>query len=143
MRPRFLDTNVLLRYFTRDDEEKARRALALLTRVERGEEKVVTSPLVIFETVFTLQHRYQAPRSQIRGLVLDIISLRGLQLPGKDLYHRAFELYVDRNLSFADAYNVAYMERKKVPGIYSWDTDFDRLEGISRCEPQEEAIYEP
>jgi predicted nucleic acid-binding protein len=34
MRPaktlRFLDTNILLRYFTRDDEERASRALALL-----------------------------------------------------------------------------------------------------------------
>lgn len=28
--PRFLDTNVLLRYFTRDDERKAAAALELL-----------------------------------------------------------------------------------------------------------------
>ena len=55
MPPRFLDTNILLRYLTRDDEEKARRALALLLRVERGEEEVVTSPMVVFETIFTLQ----------------------------------------------------------------------------------------
>ena len=33
--PRFLDTNILLRYLTRDDEEKDRACLALLLRVER------------------------------------------------------------------------------------------------------------
>src|SRR5207237_10782451 len=43
---RFLDTNILLRFLTRDDEGKATASLALLTRIEQGEEKVVTSPLV-------------------------------------------------------------------------------------------------
>ena len=63
---RFLDTNILLRYLTRDDEAKARRALALMIRVERGEEQVVTSPMVIFETVFTLEKSYRIARSTIK-----------------------------------------------------------------------------
>lgn len=138
MTVRFLDTNILLRYFTRDDEEKARRALNLLLRVEQGAEKVVTSPLVIFETVFTLQRFYKVPRQNIKELVLPIIALRGLQLPGKGVYHRAFNLYVAHNISFADAYNAAYMESEKLSEIYSWDTDFDRLDGIVRLEPADD-----
>jgi predicted nucleic acid-binding protein len=43
MAARFLDTNVLLRYLTRDDERRALQALMLLSRVARGEEKVATS----------------------------------------------------------------------------------------------------
>jgi predicted nucleic acid-binding protein len=58
MPERFLDTNVLVHYLTRDDEQKAEAAFALLRRVEQGDEKVVTSPLVIFEVVFTLQKSY-------------------------------------------------------------------------------------
>ena len=42
MARRFLDTNILLRYLTRDDEAKAQQALALLRRVERDEEQVET-----------------------------------------------------------------------------------------------------
>src|SRR6266568_9467238 len=133
----FLDTNILLRYFTRDDERKAQQALNLLMRVERGEEKVITSSLVIFETVFTLQSFYKVPRQRIRELVLSIISLRGLQLPGKNVYYQAFDLYVTKNISFADAYNAAYMLSERVSSIYSWDTDFDRIEGIVRMEPEE------
>lgn len=136
---RFLDTNILLRYLTRDDEEKARRALALLLRVERGEEKVITSLLVIFDTVYTLQRDYQLPREQIRELLLPIIALRGLHLPGKGVFYRAFDLYVAGSISFADAYNAAYMEAEKVCEIYSFDTDFDELEGLIRLEPEEEA----
>ncbi len=135
MPPRFLDTNILLRYFTRDDLTKAEQALALLLRVERGEEKVATSALVIFETVFTLQHTYRQPRETIKTLVGDVIALRGLELPGKHLFERALDLFVEHPISFADAYNAAYMQARGFFEIYSWDGDFDRFPGISRLEP--------
>ena len=132
----FIDTNILLRYFTRDDEQKAQRALNLLMKIERGEEKVITSSLVIFETIFTLQRFYKVPRPRIKELILPIISLRGFQLPDKNIYYQAFDLYITKNISFADAYNAAYMLSEKVSNVYSWDTDFDKIEGIVRLEPE-------
>ena len=135
MPPRFVDTNIFLRYLTRDDEQKAEQALALLRRVERGEEKIATSVMVIFETVFTLQHSYGVAREQTRQLLSDILSLRGLRVPGKSVLLRALDLYSNTNISFADAYNAAFMEASAVSEIYSWDTDFDKLPGITRLEP--------
>ncbi|MCC7353224.1 MAG: PIN domain-containing protein [Anaerolineae bacterium] len=135
MTDRFLDTNVLLRYFTTDDPKKAQAALSLLTRVERGEEKVETSPLVIFETVFTLQHRYQMPREDIRDALSDLLSLRGLRLSGKSLFAETLTLYARSKLSFTDAYNVVYMKQRQLSEIYSWDTVFERIPGIQRAEP--------
>jgi len=132
----FLDTNILLRYLTRDDEHKAQKALNLLTRIEQGQEKVITSSLVIFETVFTLQKFYNVPRQQIKELLLPIITLRGLQLRDKHVYQQAFDLYISKNISFADAYNAAYMVTEHIPSIYSWDTDFDKIEDITRLEPE-------
>ncbi len=134
---RFLDTNIFLRYLTRDNEQKARLALALLARVERGEEKAATSPMVILETVFTLQKRYQVPRERIRDSLGDIISMRGLELPNKRLYEHALDLYASKNISFADAFNAAYMRSQAVSEIYSWDTDFDQFENLVRLEPSE------
>ena len=135
---RFLDTNILLRYLTGDDEHKASASFGLLVRVERGEEIVVTSDLVIAETVFTLQspRGYGVARQLIRERLEPIIALRGLRLPRKSLYARAFDLYCGSRISFADAYNVAYMEHNGLHEIYSYDTDFDRVEGISRVEPE-------
>lgn len=135
---RFLDTNILLRYLTRDDEEKAQACLALLLRVERGEETVVTSDLVIAETVFTLQspRQYSLSQDRIRELVEPVIALRGLRLPHKALYTRAFDLYCQTGISFTDAFNAAYMEPRGLTEVYSYDTDFDRVEGIRRVEPE-------
>ena len=133
----FLDTNILLRFFTRDDEPKAQQALNLLMRIEQGEEKVITSSLVIFETVFTLQSLYKVPRPIIKEQILSIVSMRNLHLPDKSLYYQAFNLYVTKNISFADAFNAAYMLSERLSHIYSWDRDFDKIEGIVRLEPEE------
>lgn len=132
---RLLDTNVLLRYFTRDHPAQADRALALLQRVERGDETVMTTPLVIFEVIFTLQTYYHVPRAEVNRLVRLVLALPGLRLPGKRLFEQALALYVTYNISFADAYNVASMQSSGITEIYSWDRGFDRIPGITRIEP--------
>lgn len=132
-----MDTNILLRFFTGDDSQKAQQALNLFMRIERGEEKVITSSSVIFETVYTLQSFYKLPRVEIKDKLLPIISMRGIHLPDKSVYYRAFDLYVTKNISFADAYNAAYMISEEIFNIYSWDRDFDKIEGIVRLEPEE------
>jgi len=132
---RFLDTNLLIRYFTRDDEEKAQRVLKLLKRVERGEERVITSPLVLFEIVFTLQSFYGVPREKIKELLSPIIELRGLKLSNKEIYQLALDIYTEKNISFADAFNAAFALKRGIKEIYSYDEDFDKIEGIRRVVP--------
>src|SRR4051812_9118106 len=121
MTMRFLDTNTLIAYFTRDDEQKAQQALALLQRLEDGRERVVTSPLVIFEVVFTLQRRYKEPKKRVAALVLPLLGLPGLQLANKALWRQAFRFYTTYPVGFADAYNAAYMQSVHVSEIYTWD----------------------
>jgi predicted nucleic acid-binding protein len=135
--PRFLDTNILLRYYTNDDPAKARRALALLRRVEQGKEQVATSLLVVSETVFTLERFYKMPKLRVYEIVADVISMRNVQLPGKSLCLDALELHATENVSFVDAYNSVDMQARGINEIYSWDTDFDRLPGVVRIEPHE------
>jgi uncharacterized protein len=132
---RFLDTNVLVRLLTDDDLEKSARALALLQKVDRGEEDLVASPMVIFETVFTLQKTYGASRVAIRRGIETVISLRGVRIANKKLFRNALDLYTSTNISFADAFNTAFMRANQMSEIYSWDSDFDKLSGIIRIEP--------
>ena len=133
--PRFVDANVFLRYFTGSDPDKAKRARRLLERVERGEEKVTTETVVVFETVFTLQRTYKVPKAQIREMVGDVLSLPGVQLRGKTLCLEALDLYVQKNVSFVDAYIAVVMKARGLTEIYSWDSDFDKLPGVVRLQP--------
>lgn len=137
MAVRFLDTNPLLRYFTRDDKKKAEKVLSLLQRVERGEEQVTTSPMVIFETVFTLQHTYQVLRPEIKRLIETVIDLPNVKLPLKIVYRQALDIYVTyHKLSFADAFNAAYTLDLGVTEIYTYDEGFDSLSQLTRFEPE-------
>ena len=115
MPSRLLDTNVLIRHFTRDDPTKADRALALLESVARGQEALTTPPVVVFETVFTLERSYKVPRDRIREQPLSVLALRGLSLSNKSRYYRALDLYLQYpSLSFADVFNVAAMETQRL-----------------------------
>jgi len=132
---RFLDTNILIRYLTGDDPDKAALALALLDRVAEGSEQVVTTPLVIFETIFLLQRTYKLPKVEIREKITAILALQGVQLAERALCLRALDYYVEQNISYADAYNAAWMQNEGIAEVYSWDREFDRVAGLTRIEP--------
>jgi uncharacterized protein len=131
----FLDTNLFLRHLRQDNVDHSPRATAYFTKIECGEIQVRTSDLVVFETVFTLQRGYKQPKAAIRDALLPLLELQGIVLPGKRRYRRVFDLYVNQNISFADAFHAILMKQLKLTDVVSFDTDFDRVPGITRSEP--------
>ena len=135
----FLDTNVILRYLTKDDESKAEACYELFEQVRRGNVQLFTCEAVVTEVVYVLSSprlSYQLSRAEIRARLLPILSMQGLTIPNKPIYIRAPDVYVAHpQLDIEDAIAVAYMERIGVTQIVSYDRDFDRVEGIERIEP--------
>lgn len=133
----FLDTNVIIRYVTKDNPDQSARSFAFLQQVEDGERTVVTCEGVFVEVVQVLESKrlYNLARPEIRSVLSDLITLPGLQIPHKSTYARALDLYASTSLDFVDALNVAHMERAKVGTIVSFDQGFDRVDGIRRGEP--------
>jgi predicted nucleic-acid-binding protein len=86
--------------------------------------------------VLASRNLYNLSRDQIRAHLSAILSRRGLQLPYKRLYLRALDLYVAHpQRSFADALNVAHLERLEASEIVSFDRGYDRVPGVMRQEP--------
>jgi predicted nucleic acid-binding protein len=131
-----LDTNVLLRHFLQDHEDHSPKATAFLSRVERGEVQAFLPDTVLFETVFNMQRRHGVTRAVIRESLSALVELPSLDVPARSLFPRALDLYVEANISFADAYHVALMERLGIGEVASFDRDFDRVAGIRRVEPR-------
>jgi predicted nucleic acid-binding protein len=133
----FLDTNVILRYLTRDDPVKAERCFELFQRVKRREVRLTTSESVLAEVVYVLSSRsvYNQGREQVRNLLLPIVSLSGLLVPYRRSFLRALEFYAVTNMDFEDCLSLAHMERLKIKTILSYDRDFDRVNTIQRHEP--------
>lgn len=135
MAPPLLDTNVLLRHITGDHPEQSPRATEFLRRVEAGEQAVRVTDVVVFETVYTLERHYRQMKAKIRENLLPLLELPGILLPGKRRLRRTFDLYVDLNVPFADAYHAALLERSEAAEIISFDRHFDRIPGLRRIQP--------
>lgn len=136
---RFLDTNVILRFLTRDDEKKAEACFQLLQSAERGDEELVTCEAVIAEVVYVLsspRSPYRLSHAEVRDRLVPIVSLRGLKLLRKRVYLDALDLFADSSfLDFEDALSVVHMKQKGITKNFSYDRDFDRVPGMQRIEP--------
>ena len=131
----FIDTNLFLRHLRQDHPDYSPRSTAYFARIERGELHGRTSDLVVFEVVYTLQRTYKQPKAAIRDALLPLLELQGILLPGKRRYRRVFDLYVRLNVAFADAFHAVLMGQLKLTEVMSFDTEFDRIPGITRSEP--------
>jgi predicted nucleic acid-binding protein len=134
--PAFVDTNIFLRYLTGDDPEQAPRARRLLERSERGEEQLVTTALTIAEIVWVLESVYELDRASIRAKVVAILGLSGLTVEDGETLLQAIVWYEEKNVDFADAYSAAWMDRRGLDEVYTFDRDFDRFEGLTSLRPE-------
>jgi predicted nucleic acid-binding protein len=82
-----------------------------------------------------LESYYEVPRKEIKKLLQPILNLRGLRLDFKDIFESALELYPEKKISFADAFNACFMQKREIEEIYSFNEDFDKIEGIRRVIP--------
>lgn len=134
-KPRFVDTNVFLRYLTDDLPVQADRCAALVRRLRDGAEVVHLSPLAAAEIVWTLERFYKLSRAEVVAKVSPLLKLKGLRMVGKEAFLAALTLYAAKGVSFTDADMAVQMERAGAQGIYSYDQDFDRLDPVVRIEP--------
>ncbi len=130
-----VDTNVVLRHFLRDHSAHSPRAAEFSIRVARGDFVAYIPPTVVFEVVFTLERTYRMVRTSIRDIVLGLLSGENTEFEGWSWIADVFDIYVRRNLSFADSYHAILARVRQLDGIVSFDRGFDRIDGLTRIEP--------
>lgn len=133
----FVDTNVFLRYLTRDNEEKAARCRALLLAADNGDVKLFTSDLVFAELVWVLQSpaTYNLKPCEIRDILMPLLCIKGLKVPSKNIIVDALEIFNTKSIDYIDAYHAAMLKDNCITAIYSYDQHFDLLPDLTRHEP--------
>lgn len=126
-----LDTNVLIRHFTGDPPELARRATAALAS---GERLVLTS-VVAAECVSVLASVYDVDRHGVVTLLRAVIGFPAIDVPERAVLLRALEIYELERLDFANAHLAASAELAGVRNVLSFDRDLDRVQTIACREP--------
>lgn len=130
----FLDTNIILRFVLDDDPILSPKAKTIIEKVTRGKTKIFVSLLTVSEIIFTLERFYKYSKSEIVKNISEFSQLTNINFENRVLVEEAFFYYVNKNVSFVDAYQIALMNKKKVKEIYSFDEDFDKFPQIERLE---------
>ncbi len=127
-----LDTNVILRFILQDHPIYALKSEKIFKKIDNGEIKVYISWIVIFETVFVMQNTHKLSKDEIQGKLIPILNLENVKIEQENLIKSTFDYFIKKNISLADAYHVALMNKRKINQIYSFDKDFDKFPDIKR-----------
>jgi predicted nucleic-acid-binding protein len=118
-----LDTNVLLRYFLRDDPAQAARASRELERDER----FLVARIVLCEMVWVLETGYDFSRQEIAAALEKVLATAQFEIEDKDLALTALD---DFRRSTADFSDCLIGRRNRAAGA-SETVTFDRnLRGL-------------
>ncbi len=132
---RFVDTNVFLRFMTRDDPTKFERCRRLFEQAVAGSLTLRTSELVIAEIAWTLLSYYNLPKPVVIEKVGQILNTPNLAVTNQEILIEALVLWNRHDCDFIDAYNALLMHRDDLTELISYDIDFDPLPSIRRQEP--------
>lgn len=123
----FLDTNIFLRYFEQEDEEKALKIERLFKRIIGGEVTCFTNCMVMVEIIWVLEKYYEWKKEEVCENIELILNTPNIRIAERNILKSAIETYKEINIDFIDAYNHAYIKAHNASQIYSYDRHYDRL----------------
>jgi len=106
---RVIDANIILRFLVNDLPEQAGCCVKLLKRLEAGAEQVLLPDLVLADIVWMMEKFYKLSKREIRDIMASVLALRGLQFSSKAVAREAFQLYIEKNIDWTDAFVFSQM----------------------------------
>jgi predicted nucleic-acid-binding protein len=97
-----LDTNVLVRFLVRDDEEQYERARRRIRREAQTGEPAIISLVVLLETEWVLRSRYKLGKGEILGAFSALLSSVDLSFEDEAVIEEALFVWQDSGAQFAD-----------------------------------------
>lgn len=125
-----VDTNVIVRLLTQDDEQQYAQSLKLFQ-----EQDIYISNTVILETEWVLRFTYQFSFDEICRTLKILLGLPNVQLSNAGLVVQALEWH-ENGLDFADAFHLA--QSQSCSAMYTFDAKFiKRARGLTSCNVQQ------
>lgn len=137
MKEPVIDTDIIIRLLTGDDLKKQAGAVKLFEKVEEGTLTLAAPDTVIADAVYVLSSKqlYKKSRQEVWELLIPLVRLSKFKVKNRRIVLSALALFATTNLDFGDAMIVAMMEQTGSKTVYAYDTDFDKMPGITRRVP--------
>ena len=116
-----LDTNVLVRYISQDDENQALLAEKAIETARSQNEKLLIQPLVLCEMIWVLESAYGFKKSKILPVIDQLLRTAQFKIVDKDVCWNAFADFSKKNGDFADYYIGRANEREGADVTLTFD----------------------
>lgn len=128
-----LDTNVLLRFFLRDDEEQGEAAEKLMLQLTLDEPGFVSREVLV-ELVWALEYTFRFGRERIASILDQLVHVAAVEIEGASDVVEATGGYRGGGADFADRMIAAAARRAGAVPLYTFDRKAARLPGVTLVE---------
>jgi predicted nucleic-acid-binding protein len=120
------DTNVLIRYLLRDNQEQFTAAEAYFEEVRSGKKKAVILESVIVESLYVLTKFYGIPREEAAGPLVEIMHYKGVGNADAGVLVDALKLYAASGLDPVDCL-LAARQKLGEGEVFTFDKELKRV----------------
>ncbi|MBI4065564.1 PIN domain-containing protein [Candidatus Gottesmanbacteria bacterium] len=129
----FLDSNIFLRYFVSDNEEKYSHCVSLFKLIDQGTLRPYTSPIILLECYFVLNRQYKFSNARVQSALMEIATIRNITMVNMIDTKKALELWRKTGVKLADCL-VATQVSKGVT-LCTYDKEFQKIPGLLIADP--------
>lgn len=115
-----INTNVLVRFLTKDDPEQSAQATAFMTRLSVSDPGYICREVLI-ELVWVLERAYRLPRADIAAAVEGLLTVQELIVEEETRASIALSRYVSGGAGFSDQMIALGNEAAGCPVTMSFD----------------------
>ncbi len=116
-----LDTNILVRLLTRDDEAQAQKVQALLEQHAAEDGALFVSDIVLAELAWTLDRTYGLPKTDIGAAIKALAENATLGFESREVLRQAQKLFMESKAGFANCMIVAKAKAAGCDSIATFD----------------------
>jgi predicted nucleic-acid-binding protein len=119
-----IDTNVVIRFLTKDHEELSEKSAEIFKKIEKGEIRAKITESVLAEIVYVIMKIYGKDREFTAKIIKKILGLKGIVNRDKTQLKKALNIFVNQKVDIVDA--LLLSRAKQCLGILSFDKDIKR-----------------
>ncbi len=99
-----IDTNVLVRYITQDDQQQSKKANQFIETQLTKSRPGIISKIVLCELAWVLSNAYGYPKQQIAAVIQQILITQEFFIEDSENAFKALQLYQKNPAGFADCF---------------------------------------
>jgi len=123
-----IDTNVIIRFFVKEDSNLYSKSIDIIAKIEKNELKVEILSEVIMEILFIMTKYYKVPLGEIVKDLKTILRLEGVVNKNKYILINSLDMMIEKNIDYVDAL-ICSKSKLQGYGKISFDKDV-----MTKCE---------